>query len=248
MDMSPPSPDHASSQGHALAGTGWLDVHFEAARPEYESLLRSVGLRRGWHVLDAGCGAGSFLPLIAADIGPTGRITALDLAPENIAVVEQRVAGWALDCPLSTRVGSVLELPLADGSVDAAIWNVAPGGPGPMWRALEGTRSINRQVHGMLRTPELRRWLEAAGYDEVWQQTLICERWAPLRASERKFHGDVLRWLGQLAADAELSEDDRAFWRGMQDPDAPEHPINQPGFSVFDGQTVVVGRVPGSTV
>jgi arsenite methyltransferase len=287
MDMSPPSPDHASSQGHALAGTGWLDVHFEAARPEYESLLRSVGLRRGWHVLDAGCGAGSFLPLIAADIGPTGRITALDLAPENIAVVEQRVAGWALDCPLSTRVGSVLELPLADGSVDAAwcantsqylsddelgvalaefrrvvrpggivalkeanaaIWNVAPGGPGPMWRALEGTRSINRQVHGMLRTPELRRWLEAAGYDEVWQQTLICERWAPLRASERQFHGDVLRWLGQLAADAELSEDDRAFWRGMQDPDAPEHPINQPGFSVFDGQTVVVGRVPGSAV
>jgi arsenite methyltransferase len=88
---SQPSPDHASSQGHALAGGDWLDVHFEAERPEYEAILRSVGLRHGWHVLDAGCGAGGFLPLIAAEVGPNGRITALDLAPENIATVAHRV-------------------------------------------------------------------------------------------------------------------------------------------------------------
>lgn len=281
-----PSSDHASSHGHALSGTDWLDAHFEADRPEYEALLRSVGLRRGWHVLDAGCGGGSFLPLIAAEVGPTGRITALDLAPENIVAVEHRVASWALECPVSTGVGSLLDLPLTDGCLDAVwcantsqylsddelrtalaefrrvvrpggivalkegnaiFWNFAPGGPGRMWRALEATRGVAPQVHGMLRTPELRRWLEAAGYDEVWQRTLLCERWAPLRAPERQYHGEVLRWLGQLAAAADLSEEDQAFWRGMQNLDAPEHPLNQSDFSACDGQTVVVGRVPGST-
>ncbi len=278
------SPEHASSQGHALAGVDWLDVHFEAERPEYEALLRSVGLRRGWHVLDAGCGAGGFLPLIAAEVGPTGRITALDLAPENIATVEQRVQSWALDCPVSTRVGSLLDLPLADGSVDAvwcantsqylsddelratlkefrrvvrpggivalkevkiAMWNIAPGDPSRMWRALEATRGNDRQVHGMLRTPEFRRWLEAAGYDEVWQRTAICDRWAPLRMAERRFHGDALRWFAQLAMAAELSQEDHAFWRTLLNPDAPEHPVNRPDFSVCNGQSIVVGRVPG---
>ena len=140
------------------------------------------------------------------------------------------------------RLGGMVALKEANGTV----WNIAPGDPGRLWRALEATRSIAPQVHGMLRAPELRRWLEAAGYEEVWQRTLLCERWAPLRAPERQLHGDGLRWLGQLALDAKLSEEDRAFWRSMQHPDAPEHPLNQPDVSVVSGQTVVVGRRPGS--
>ncbi len=274
---------HTSSQGHRLADAQWLDVHFEATRPEYEVLLRSVGLRPGWHVLDAGCGSGSFLPLIAAAVGPTGTITALDYAPENIAVIQQRIAGWSLDCPVSTRVGSLLDLQAIDGVFDAiwcantsqylsddelrlalaafrrvvrpggvvalkeaniANWNFSPGGPERMWRALAATRHVDLQVHGMLRTPELRRWMESAGFEEVRQQSEICDRWAPLRASDRQLHGDLLRWLGQRAINTALSEDDLTFWRTMQHPDNPGHPINQPDFAVFDTQTVVVGRVP----
>src|SRR5438270_13002432 len=102
---------HASSQGHALSGTGWLDAHFEACRPEYEAMLRSVGVQPGWYVLDAGCGSGGFLPLIAEAVGPTGRITAFDLASENLAAVQEALPTAALACPMTTQTGSVLALP-----------------------------------------------------------------------------------------------------------------------------------------
>lgn len=287
MSTPAPSSSYASSQGHALADAGWLDVHFEAARPEYEALLRSVGLRRGWHVLDAGCGSGGFLQLIAAEVGATGQITALDLAPENLAAVEQRIPTWRLDCGVTLTIGSVLDLPLATDAVDAVwcantsqyfsddelavvlaefqrvvrpgglvaikeanvvLWNLSPGDPGRMWRALQATRSINAQIHGMLRTPDLRRWLEAAGYEEVWQRTAFYERWAPLRVPERQFQGEVLAWLARLTDGVQLSAEDQAFWQIMHHPDHPDHPINQPDCSVFDGQTLVVGRVPGRPI
>jgi ubiquinone/menaquinone biosynthesis C-methylase UbiE len=276
---------HASSQGHELAGTEWLDAHFEAARPEYESILRSVGLRRGWRVLDAGCGSGSFLPLIAAEVGPGGHITALDLAPENVAVVEQRVARWTLDWPVATQVGDLLDLPFADDTfdavwcantsqylsdteltralaefrrvvrpggmvaikeADAVIWNIAPGDPGRIWRFLCAARATEPQVHGLLRTPELRRWLQDAGLVEVWQQTTLSERWAPLRPPERQFHTDILAWAARLALRTPLPADDHAFWQMALDPESPEHPINQPDFYAYDAQSVAVGRNPGS--
>lgn len=112
---------HASSTGQALTGAAWLDDHFEANRPEYEAQLRAVGIQPGWRVLDAACGSGSFLPLLATLVGPTGRLAALDLAPDNVTVVEQRVAASALPCPVEARAGTVLELPYADDTFDA-VW------------------------------------------------------------------------------------------------------------------------------
>jgi arsenite methyltransferase len=106
-----------------LVGTegSFLDAHFDACRPEYEAMLRSVGLEPGWRVLDAACGAGSFLPLIAAAVGSTGSVSAFDLAPDNIAVVEELVAAGKFSCPMDAQVASLLELPYPDQEFDA-IW------------------------------------------------------------------------------------------------------------------------------
>ncbi len=112
---------HASSTGQALTGTGWLDAHFEACRPEYEAMLSLVGIEPGWHVLDAGCGGGSYLPLLAEIVGRSGRLAALDLAPDNVALTQKRVAGWDLPCPVEVRVGSLGSLPYPDDAFDA-VW------------------------------------------------------------------------------------------------------------------------------
>ncbi len=96
VEQDAPAPDHASSTGHGMASGDWLDTHFEAARPEYEAQVRAVGIQPGWRVLDAASGSGSFLPWLAELVGPDGRLAALDLAPDNVALVERRLAGWHL--------------------------------------------------------------------------------------------------------------------------------------------------------
>ena len=112
---------HAASTGLILTSAAFLDVHFEASRPEYEAMLRSVGLQPGWRVLDAGCGSGSYLPLLAEAVGPAGTIAALDLAPENVAIAERRAADRGRATPIEARVGSLLTLPYADDAFDA-VW------------------------------------------------------------------------------------------------------------------------------
>jgi arsenite methyltransferase len=116
-----PSVSHASSTGQALTAGDWLDAHFEMARPEYEAQLRAVGIQPGWRVLDAAFGSGSYLPWLAELAGPGGSVAALDLAPDNVALVERRVAAWGLPCPVEATVGTVLALPYPDASLDA-VW------------------------------------------------------------------------------------------------------------------------------
>jgi hypothetical protein len=48
----PNSESHSSSAGHEFAAPEWLDLHFLAMQPEYEEMLRWVGIQPGWHVLE----------------------------------------------------------------------------------------------------------------------------------------------------------------------------------------------------
>jgi predicted methyltransferase len=61
---------NVASTGLLGTASSFLDEHFETCRPSYEAMLRSVGVRPGRRVLDAACGAGSFLPLMSKLVGP----------------------------------------------------------------------------------------------------------------------------------------------------------------------------------
>ncbi|MCB0084373.1 MAG: methyltransferase domain-containing protein [Caldilineaceae bacterium] len=110
------------STEHNFVGTDWLDAHFSSMQPEYEEMLRWVGIQPGWRVLDAGCGTGGFLPLMTDLVGREGKVSAIDLAPENIAVIEARQAQSQWPAPVSTRVGSMFDMPYEDNSFDA-VWS-----------------------------------------------------------------------------------------------------------------------------
>jgi cyclopropane fatty-acyl-phospholipid synthase-like methyltransferase len=70
-----------TSTGHRFSSAEWLDLHYGAAEPEYEAMVRSVGFQTGWQVLDAGCGNGRFTSVIAEIVGTKGRVDAVDLPP-----------------------------------------------------------------------------------------------------------------------------------------------------------------------
>lgn len=110
-----------TSTGHVAADASWLDLHFEAERETYTNIVHSVGIESGWHVLDAGTGSGSFIPLLAELVGEAGTITALDHTSENIDALRQRLAASPVDCRVDPEVGSVLSVPLPDDAVDA-VW------------------------------------------------------------------------------------------------------------------------------
>lgn len=112
---------HAGDATVRRAEDAWFDLHFAACRPEYEAILRSVGLQPGWQVLDAGCGSGAHLPLLADLVGPRGRIAACDLAPDTVATIGRRVATAGIVTPVAARVDSVTALPYADATFDA-VW------------------------------------------------------------------------------------------------------------------------------
>jgi ubiquinone/menaquinone biosynthesis C-methylase UbiE len=110
-----------TSTGHELSESSYLDSHFEAMKPEYEAMIRSVGIKSGWNVLDAGCGGGSFLPLLAELVGSSGHISAYDLAPENVGMVDSLVENGQFPCSIETRVGNLTSLPYEDNRFDA-VW------------------------------------------------------------------------------------------------------------------------------
>lgn len=123
-DKSDKSEEFTTTTGHDLSEASWLDRHFAMAQPEYEAMLRSVGIQLGQRVLDAGCGSGSFIPLMSELVGESGHITALDMAQENIDQVNDRIAYENFNCPIITDVGSVTSLKYPDDHFDA-VWCAA---------------------------------------------------------------------------------------------------------------------------
>jgi ubiquinone/menaquinone biosynthesis C-methylase UbiE len=84
-------------------------------------MIESVGFQHGWHVLDAGCGGGSFIPLIAKLVGKHGHITGIDVSAENIDTAKLGAKNAGFDQITELRIGSCLEIPYPDNSFDG-VW------------------------------------------------------------------------------------------------------------------------------
>jgi SAM-dependent methyltransferase len=94
------------------------------ANPLREPLLRSViqhlQLPLGSHGLDAGCGIGLQMPLLAEAVGTDGRIRGVDLMPELLAYGELMMAKAGLSHQITFDRGDVSSLPFDDNTFDWA--------------------------------------------------------------------------------------------------------------------------------
>jgi SAM-dependent methyltransferase len=99
---------------------GWRKWHAHIAaftRGATEAILEAAQLRPGMRVLDLASGVGDPALSIAAEIAPSGRVTATDLGPGMISLAEElaRKKGIA---NIEFREANAESLPFADGSYD----------------------------------------------------------------------------------------------------------------------------------
>ena len=100
------------------AALSWL-VHNPLRRRYMRPILDRVGIQAGECVLELGPGPGAFTVDAARRVGSEGWIIAVDIQPEMIAQVEERVREANLS-NVETHVASAYELPLENESIDRA--------------------------------------------------------------------------------------------------------------------------------
>jgi ubiquinone/menaquinone biosynthesis C-methylase UbiE len=85
------------------------------------NIVRELGIKPGYYVLDIGSGTGVLLPFLIAELGDEGKIVALDFSAEMLIQAQAKnfppIVGFAQ--------ADVLTIPLADNSVDLAMCNSA---------------------------------------------------------------------------------------------------------------------------
>lgn len=82
-----------------------------------EEFLRRLGISPGETVADLGAGPGFFTDHLAQQVGPSGLVYALDVAPEMVALLRRR----ALPPNVVVLQSQESKLPLPDASVDLAM-------------------------------------------------------------------------------------------------------------------------------
>jgi len=93
-------------------------------KPVLRSAIQALQLPHGSRGLDAGCGIGLQIPLLAEAVGPGGHVTGLDLRPQFLVEAERIAEESALSAQVSFREGDVNRLPFDDDSFDW-IWSAS---------------------------------------------------------------------------------------------------------------------------
>jgi len=98
----------------------WRKWHAQIAlfsRGATEAILEAAHLRPGMRVLDLACGVGDPALSIAAEVAPSGRVTATDLGPGMMSLAEELARKKGLT-NIEFREASAESLPFPDASYD----------------------------------------------------------------------------------------------------------------------------------
>lgn len=88
-----------------------------------KDIVMEVGIKEGLHVLDYGCGSGSYIVAVSELVGKSGKVYALDIQPLAIEMVKKIVAKKQL-----TNVETILsdhKTGLRDNSTDRSCYTMS---------------------------------------------------------------------------------------------------------------------------
>lgn len=108
--------------------------------PTLRSVIQALKLPPGSQGLDAGCGIGHQVLLLAEAVGPEGHVTGLDITPKFLEYAKQLAGKAGLSGQVSFREGDIHKLPFGDNTFDW-LWSAdcagyAPGNPLPLVKEL----------------------------------------------------------------------------------------------------------------
>lgn len=101
--------------GHQAAG--WLDRPERVQEERTDKLLPLLGLKPGMIVADVGAGSGYFSFPMAQQVGPTGKVLAVDIQKEMLAIIRQRMKTRKVT-NIEPILGTVTDPKLPQGKVD----------------------------------------------------------------------------------------------------------------------------------
>jgi precorrin-6B methylase 2 len=108
------------SQVMGYPGADWLERGSREREERPDLLLAALDLKPGMAVADIGAGTGYYSWQIAARIGETGRVQAVDVQPQMIALLKERMQQRGVRNVLPV-LGSPTDTGLAPASVDLAL-------------------------------------------------------------------------------------------------------------------------------
>ena len=112
----------AAMLGYAVESVEWLPSTTVDSFAGTGNPFSMGALRPGEVVLDVGCGAGFDSLLAARDVGPTGRVIAVDMTEAMLQRTRAGAAALGLT-QVETHLGYAEGLPVETGSVDVVISN-----------------------------------------------------------------------------------------------------------------------------
>src|SRR6266446_6892538 len=204
---------HVNESGLPLNAIEWLERHHLSKATEREQMIRDIQLKRGSYVVDAGCGPGLWMPLLARATGLQGRILGVDISAESLVTANRRSHGKWYQRLVQYKRSTLEQLPVPPGTVDIIFSaNVSQYLPDPvstfaaMGRYLvPGGRLVIKDIDfGTMRFHNIDQGLQTRVFEarECWEQL-------------RTFAGFAFEKSYRIVRQYPLSKDFRFYLQGI---------------------------------
>jgi len=150
-------------------------------RPLRRELVDMLDLEPGDQVLEVSVGTGANLPLMCEKIGPSGRISGVDISEGMLAQVRKKLP--SIPCAVELRQGLAEDLPYQENSFDAVLhlgcYQLHDRPPPSPWRRWTEWRG---PAPGL--SSRMRRWPPLAASDRccLWRSSGLCRGSGPRRS------------------------------------------------------------------